>query len=183
MNTSTTSPLSARGSNSPFRDILVEQLQYFAYTGDAARFRALFMETWRHVPAPTRGLIQRYLNAQTDPVRVELMEDWSGWQSGVRGQVQVFGGIVTGIRFHAPYMDRSSDAGVRYTIAHELAHVAQFARGSRLTKGEAERDARSRALRWLHLTRRPSRIPALRKYMHAECDAQLREERAHTSNG
>jgi hypothetical protein len=115
-----------RETNRGGLQLLPNGLTCQVYDGDGHRFVRLFREAWRHVPAPAKRRITRYWNAPIGP-RMELIRWWSGHLPRVMGQVSLLGRQV---RFHAPYIDRASDADVRYVIAHELAHVLQWANGS-----------------------------------------------------
>jgi hypothetical protein len=97
---------------------------------------------------------------------VEVLPDWSGWAVGVLAQTGNAGRLV---RFHAVAVDAASDAEVRFLIAHELAHVWQWAANESPGRTRAtERDADARALTWLGLQRRPRCTAPVRAWLHAE---------------
>ena len=76
--------------------------------------------------------------------RVEPMSDWSGRKPGTVSNAQRLG---WSLRFQAEMRQRGRP---RYVIAHELAHVRQWATGESLRPtGIRERSVRARALGWL----------------------------------
>ena len=133
---------------------LAPGLKYFSYVENGRRFEILFREAWLMLPAAVRRHIVRYWRGHAAPARLELMKWWSGWGIGYTGNTSLLG---LQVRFCAPYVDCMSDDDVRFVIAHELAHVVQFARNDRRGIPELERDADAHALKWLGLSRRPRR--------------------------
>lgn len=137
---------------------LTRTLRLRALTPGGERFAALFRQTWRHTPESVRRRLRRHWGER---VWIELTNHWARREPGAMANAELLGNK---IRFHAPSMDAASDEDVRFVIAHELAHVLQWADGrmATLTRSAAERDADATALGWLGFTRRPRRSPALR---------------------
>ena len=108
-------------------------LRLFAPSGGAERFTRLFRETWLSIGLGDRRRMLAYWTSQRKhcgPLwpRVELLEFWDGTR--VRG----LGGLKAGVylrgfelRFRTKMVDAYPDDLVRNLIAHELAHVWQYA--------------------------------------------------------
>jgi len=152
---------------------LLPGLAYRVYIGNGERLAMLFRATWSALPRRAKERIQKHWRGCADP-RVELMDHWPGWNIGVKGQVQLVG---EQIRFHAPYIERMSDTEVRFTIAHELAHVLQWTHGGHgwCSYREMQIDADRGAMVWLGLSRKPRSSRALVQYWREEMLRALRD--------
>lgn len=100
----------------------------YVFDGDGPRFVRLFQETWRILSLITRREILRYWSHQLETPRIEFRDGWSQRKPGVIAQVEARGRVVG---FHSRYVDRMSDAAVRYVVAHEPAR-SPVGRGHRL---------------------------------------------------
>lgn len=139
------------------------------------RLVRLFRETWRCVPASARRRLRRYWRRHGGGPRVELMSYWSGYEPGISAQVGLLGHQV---RFHTPFIELSNEADVRFIIAHELAHVLQWATGAEhCNVRRIEREANATARAWLGVSRRPRATRAYRGYVLAEHLRQMRARR------
>jgi len=104
-----------------------------AYASGGARFAHLFRETWDRLPLNARRAILKLW--KSNDVRstgvllspdIEYASDWSGKEPGDVGYVRCGGHI---IRFASRRVEKMPDDVVQDLIAHELAHVYQWASG------------------------------------------------------
>ena len=109
----------------------------FAPHGDGVRFARLWGETWRRLPLGVRRALLRHWRSPEairygvlQPPLIELLEDWGVREDGDLGAVSRGGHQ---IRFAADVVDAMPDDIVRDLIAHELAHVYQWAIGEDMT--------------------------------------------------
>lgn len=103
------------------------QICVFAFEGNAARFAAIFRNVWDGLPSEDRDTIYSYwckgfLGRDFSP-RIELSGCWAR-RNDELGMTSWVGHRLV---FHAPSVDRLSDAAVTELVAHELAHVFQMA--------------------------------------------------------
>lgn len=110
-----------------------QPLWLFAPHGDGERFARLWDETWRRLPLAVRRAIRRHWRSPKaigygviqSPL-IELLDDWVVREEGGLGAVFRGGHQV---RFAAEAVDAAPDDVVQDLIAHELAHVHQWAVG------------------------------------------------------
>ena len=153
-----------------------ENILFLHCDGNGQRFLQLFREVWAALPPEPRQKILEFWAHWPIQGRVELICGWSGHTPGVMANTGAGPGP---IRFHADYMDAASDVEVRFTIAHELAHMLQMAGGRDMLdlsrdRKATEAEADSHALHWLGLVRRPRTTRALRARIIANLVAEAR---------
>jgi hypothetical protein len=106
-----------------------------AVDGDGPRFRSLFLETWRRISLGDRRRILRHWRADDSFAReirrspsIVLVATWDEKKHNQSAGTRCLG---HGLRFCSADIDEMPDDAVRDLIAHELAHVFQFALGMR----------------------------------------------------
>lgn len=122
------------------------------------RFARLFTETWRRLPLGVRRRILGYWRTDLyafppSTPSIELLADWPHRQAGpdLLGTLGACSGCGHSLRFWAKIVAIMPDDLVRDLIAHELAHVYQWARGWDLDivgNCKAEEDARRNVECW-----------------------------------
>lgn len=134
----------------------------------SSRFVRLFRETWRLIPLTHRRSILRHWRRRGYVATIEIATYWSGFRPQVSGQCSLMGHQV---RFYSHFVRLASDDDIRYVIAHELAHVWQWATkpdtrpaGPARASDAWEAEARRLGLEWLGLTRCPRRTPGLKAH-------------------
>jgi hypothetical protein len=135
--------------------------------GDDRRFARLFKETWLSLPLLARRMMLRHWHEErrgiggfwgtpTTSPTIELLSGWfptesslweamDGMPEAEQPLAQVFGGGHT-VRFWSTAVDDMPDDLARRLIAHELAHVHQFACGR--SGVDCEADAEQLACSW-----------------------------------
>jgi hypothetical protein len=108
----------------------------FAPSGYGERFAWLFVETWRRLPYVARRRVLRHWKTDLGAVtqlspQIDLLPDWSGRgdEPGLGGAKAAVGGLGRQTAFWTRIIDAYPDELVRDLIAHELAHVFQWATG------------------------------------------------------
>jgi hypothetical protein len=106
-----------------------------AVDGNGPRFRHLFLETWRRIVLGDRRRILRHWRAD-DSVAWEIWKSpsivlVSTWDEKKHNQSAETRCLGHGLCFCSTDVDEMPDDVVRDIIAHELAHVHQFACGMR----------------------------------------------------
>ena len=96
--------------------------------GGGLRFRDLFRQTWRRIPLNPRRLIRDHwkldLSCGGNGADIELLPGWT-----TRGELECACVDLCGhrVQFHGPSVAEMPDDVVQDLVAHELAHVVQFA--------------------------------------------------------
>ncbi len=118
-------------------------LYLFAPDGGAERFTRLFRETWLRIPYwCRRRMLIHWRPCPECPSnilnpRVELLEFWKDTPlRGLRGLKAAVYQRGHQLRFRTRIVNAYPDHLVRDLIAHELAHVCQYATGSFATEGD-----------------------------------------------
>jgi hypothetical protein len=113
-------------------------------SGDGDRFARLFTETWSRLPPDTQaGICTHWAKEEDQEVRIEL-SNWLRKSLNRDAQVALLG---YELMFDAAEVDRMPDPVVKALIAHELAHVFQYATGRNL-KEDLESDAEDLVCEW-----------------------------------
>jgi hypothetical protein len=108
----------------------------FAPGPGGERFARLFVESWKRLPYYARRLIHQHWKrdspiGMTYKPQIELVHGWSGRGGGrgLRGTKAAAGCLGYKLVFWTKIVDAYPDELVRDLIAHELAHIFQWARG------------------------------------------------------
>lgn len=107
--------------------------------GDDERFAILVQDTWRRIPLGARRLMVRHWR-RSEPIwaiqglwspTIQLTEYWELSDQSVRQPKDLAGCGRNGhsLYFYAPLVDAMPAQHVQELIAHELAHVVQYAIG------------------------------------------------------
>jgi hypothetical protein len=119
-------------------------LQFRVKGGDGDRFARLFQEVFSRLPDNDRGIILRHW-AEAVYLSLELSNSWADHAEKL-GNSAACGWE---LQFNAEEVDLAPEDAVRCLIAHELAHVYQYASGINRTPGfEFESDAYERVKAW-----------------------------------
>lgn len=103
--------------------------------GDDERFAAIFRAMWDRIPKEARKLLERFwwsdghrrCTAFWGP-EIELLDDWEGRAKFVAATVLVDKQrIKFRMKFWAPFFTAIPDDSAQIWMAHEMAHVYQFA--------------------------------------------------------
>jgi hypothetical protein len=124
-----------------------QRVHLWACQGNGPRFASLFRDTWKRLPLWARRRILGHWRSGSDGrgnrfslwgPTIELLDGWScrdegsGEPDSLRGDIACVGCAGHVLRFFAPIVDRMPDSVVCDLIAHELAHVIQYAFGARI---------------------------------------------------
>jgi hypothetical protein len=128
------------GNDEPWFPLLSRHGIYlYAPNGGGERFSKLFVETWKRLPLWARRRMLRHWNSYNcsylgySPL-IQLLSGWSNQRidrggGGLRGTKGVVNRLGHHIQFWTKIVAAYPDELVRDLIAHELAHVVQWASG------------------------------------------------------
>jgi hypothetical protein len=129
--------------------ILPRQRVYlWVYAGDGDKFARLFAETWRRMPLWARRRILRHW--RNDPraafagdlsPKIELTTHWKNREGTEKdGEMAAVARLGHYMAFADQVVARMPDAVVHDLVAHELAHVLQFASGYEIDRSISRDD-------------------------------------------
>jgi hypothetical protein len=115
----------------------------FALEPGGERFARLFVESWKRLPYYARRLVLRHWKRDTPAdmtlkPQIELLSGWSGRAGGrgLSGAKAAAGGLGYRLVFWTRIVDVYPDELVRDLIAHELAHIFQWASGWNIDRAD-----------------------------------------------
>lgn len=121
-------------------------LSLTVYDGDGERFAGLFLEVWRQLPLSVREkILGHWSNDENPDLLLELSNGWKNCTTR-DGETSLCG---CSVKFSAAKMDLVFDVSAKFLIAHELAHVYQYAtRTNRRPYEDLESEADELADHW-----------------------------------